>query len=617
MRALGTGREEAGRFVFVSEFGYGTVLDADRAVAGFEANNLHGEERAFFTAVAQTAERARARGETWSDGNWVGEAGRVQADAAEDMVEALRSNPALDGLCYTQWQAVSREPSAGLLGPWGEDRPARFAMRRSLRPLMVAVLPRTGSVAAGHAVVCDVAVVNDTGVPVAGRLVVSFSSPDGTTDQTFPSEWPVGVTLVTTQVETGQAGRIEITARLQRGDEVLDESSRRTLRIVGPPDPEAERPRVWVPGADPSATAFVQRRRLRLVTDPLTEAFDVVLVARPGDLDRLSLDEQLAAWHHVWQGGAAVVLTGDPVASRRQRMLGLRRGVQAVAALPVPVVLRPATGHFLGAFHVVHEEGADRWTPQGGDGGGVRLLGRGDEVLSPVAMVVGQGPAGVDASMITIGFMGERLGRPVTSLPFGQGRVHVVGVPLLDPVSGTDAGTVDARRDAVLAGLVERARREPLVPRQAWRPLPPEDRDELTRGLLRVRRLVELGNRYSPFTGSAVRSTGVPEAMAAVLDVKNRALTALMEGRPDEARTLLSGLLDSAWSPDLEAFLTAEEAVLGPLEALVEGDLAGGLDRAHRVHELWARAMAAQFGGDSAGAMAWLEEAERALAGDR
>ena len=139
--------EPEGGLVFVSECGYGTLLDTEAALKPFTERGAMSNERIQFASWAAFARRARqplpgAEGLAWWQRDWTEQAAQVQANATEDLIDVLRANPAVDLLCSTQWQAASEESSAGLLGPWGEERPALQSARAALAPLRVVDAPR-------------------------------------------------------------------------------------------------------------------------------------------------------------------------------------------------------------------------------------------------------------------------------------------------------------------------------------------------------------------------------------------------------------------------------------------------------------------------------------------
>jgi hypothetical protein len=453
---------------------------------------------------------------------------------------------------------------------------------------------------------------------VTGELHIGAVALEGeVASVTVPARrYDPGVTTLTTTLpgEALPVGGVGITARLVSGGVVLDEATPRPLAIRPRPPAGRTSPRVWVVGGDSEGLAYLRRRHLPAVTSP-SDPFDVALVVHPERMTTsVPLDERLAVWHHVRQGGEALVLLEDPTASHRQRILGSRRGVQTLAALPVPVLLRGAGGHWMGVFHLVNSAaGGDTWWSRTDDeiDGVIRMLGRGDEVVAPVAMVDGSLPAGGAATMMTLGHMGRRLGFPVVTYPYGAGRLHLVGVPLLKSVDGKPDSRRDALLDTLLTAVADAGRIEP------WTPLPPALAARVQTALLRLSRLAGAGDRFSPFTGTSLHNSSLPEAAAVALAAKNAALARLLDGDVTTGALELERLADRLWSADWEAWLDREDEVLTGLEALVTGPTgAGDLMRAQPVAEGWAQAIRLQFGGDTAGALERLDRAKERLNND-
>ncbi|MHC4844522.1 MAG: glycoside hydrolase family 2 protein [Planctomycetota bacterium] len=597
--------------VFVSEFGYGTLLDAEQALAGFTARGMElGDEAVKFRSYANLARRLADRGEPGGDPARRAQADLNQADAAEDMIEALRCNPDVDLLCYTQWRAASAESSAGLLAPWGEARPARERVRHALRPLLVVVQPEHPSVETGEAPRCRLVVVNDTGAPVSGelRLRTELHPPDGL-QVAVASDWmgaptfPEGVTTRTLELPVQErAGELRVQASLERPDDSLAVSTQRVVQVVAPPELTPGLGAVWAPGADARARAFLRHAGFRVVRGP-DEPFAAALIARPEHLaEELTVDERLALWNLVWQGGAAVVLAISPGEGEQEEMLGGSRGIRTLTGLPVAPAIGAAPGNFMGRLHLARPEAGTDWTP----------LGRGDEVLSPRAMFVGPLPPGSEQRMITLGHLGNRIGAPEIVLPFGRGRFHLIGVPLLDIVGDR----VDPRRDARLAHAVRgalqwSARNLPDGERVTPDPLLASDAAALDLGLELIDRVIALGDRASPIT-SAGQGTEprLPPGPAAALALRNRAIEALLDGRREDCFTTLRTAVEQVWTEDLQRFLALEAVVLDQLAVRVDAETDEGWDLAYDAVEMWARAIALWYAGDAETALDWLGRAE-------
>ncbi|MCB9897609.1 MAG: hypothetical protein H6825_06380 [Planctomycetes bacterium] len=653
MRTLGDG--DAGP-TFVSEYGYGTLLDVDTIGPDFEDVPVFDPERKLLEAFVETARRVRASGADWSGGKgWVAEAQRLQADAAVDMTEALRANPRLDLLCWTQWQAVSHESSSGLLSPGGRPRPALAALRDALAPLRVEVFADHASARPGEEIGVDVVVVNDTGEGFDAALELRVEGGERTGRVRDPARpgmllagpLPTGVTSVSARVRVDEGGALGLTARLVRPRAEVVVSRPALLPVLAARASGAESASVTLAllEDDPAARAFARRVGLRFVEDVDADAFadpsSVVLLSHPHELlAELAFGERVALWSKVRAGGTVIALVDGPRGAVA-RLFGGARGVQTLDGLPLPLHVASAAGNFMGRIYPVLEgtpaDGAlrdDRWLfDAGGDAGGprpeevpagrppltgwaTRLLDRFDGTLTPRAMLVEPLPDGTRPAMLALGHAGDRLGVPVAAVPYGAGRIVFVGVPLLDPVLSAH----DARRDGALLQLVldGAARAREVVPVDAARAafvrprLSALDEAALDRTIFELGRVVDVAERESIVAGARQERYDLPPEARAALDAQQAALVAWIEGRPDDGRAVLRAALERL-DAQSSSLLGLEQKVLDDLGRLVARGARADLDRAYSALEAWVSGLAFWSAGDLETAFDWLGRAELAL----
>lgn len=614
--------------VFVSEFGFGGPVEVEHVAEGFQALPFHMMERRGFNTMAGVHARARESGEAWSSEGWLEAGQRAQADAAVAMTEALRVNPSLDLLCYTQWNAVSHEASAGLVSPWGRERPALAELRDAFRDPLLTLLPNRSSARPGEVVTVEVAVVRDDPEALDLELVLHAEG----------ARW--------INAELQDVERLERDLHIERGVTIqalglrLDErvgevrlwgslvdatgAERESSRIVSlPVVAEAAVPRethagslsVHVPDGDPRALAFARRHGLPVLDleAALADPACVVLLSRPAALARaVSWNARMAVWAKVHAGGAALLLVDGPTGGVRT-LLGGARGVQTLAQLPVELHLAAAAGNFQGRLHLARgldsPSGLDQPVfeddPRGGD---VRTLGEQDASLSPEAMLVDPVPPGTAAAWITLGHAGDRIGSPVARVPFGQGAFVVAGLPLLEPV----LGEVDARRETLLLELLRAAAEStrPEAGPPAWTDLPDLHAATLEYGMELVGRVAGLAERFSVVRGGRVNTYALPEEVGAALALQHRAVEAFLAGRTGEGRQLMLEALSAVWGEQVAAFLALEESVLGLLDERIESGRRDQLDEAYEMLEAWTFGMAHWFAGERQTALDWLGRAE-------
>jgi len=599
--------EPGGGLVFVSEFGHGTLLDTEAALKPFTERGAMTNERIDFASWAGLARRSRQPAEgaepAWWQRDWTAEATQVQADAAEDLIDVLRANPAIDLLCYTQWQAASEESSAGLLAPWGEPRAALRSARHALEPLRAVLVPARPSYRPADPLGGDVVVINDTGLAVsdASARVEGLGGPGASGRLPSPA-WNPGVSRLELPPLTpgSEPGVVTLMAscrgRSAAGVDHDIRSAPRSVRLAGPVEGLGANQQAWSLEGEPESEALRRWGFGRAALDELGAGRPVVaLVGDSGGLRaRIPLADWLRLWAGVHRGGAAVVVVPGPAESEVERSLGLLRGVRTYTALPLPASVASAPGHFMARVHAVRE------------GDSARLLGRGDEAFSPEGMLVDP-PAGSDERMVTLGWLGNRLGAPDVVLPFGRGTIRVIGLPLLRPIHGV----LDPARDETLAKAVSEAARA-AVDRsggEAATPWTPPAAAELARlevALDRLDRLVALGDRQSPFTSAEPR---LPAPISAALAARAAALEALFAGDAAGGVEALEAAVAPLWSEAAERFLDREEAVLsGWSERVAAGGVTsweGGFD----VRQAWVAAVADWFAGRADAAQAGIDRA--------
>lgn len=651
---------------FASEYGFGTLLDAASARNGFAERRLRDAEWGLFSGQARAVDEHLSSGEGWTLEGWLPESLELQAAAAIELTEALRANPAVDLLCYTQWQAVSRESSAGLLEPWGQQRPALHALRHALRPLMTLLVPARPSVLQGDVSRPRVAVVVESGHSLQAELLLELQgahSPQGAGDVVSlgSQRWPEGVTWVEgPELRFDTPGAAHLTPLL-RAEGVLLERGRKVTVAVLPPAPPVRAIislGAGVDGADRShavslfdptgseiVSAFAARQGfgLRPSLAGAGAVDTVILLAAPRRLaDQVSWDERVQLWQHVDAGGSALVLMPDPAATEFGQMLAGNRGRLHLVDVPLNLEVAAAAGNFMGRVYPLLEAESRIHPgvrtpafgpPHGGmpglsarpvvhpghpdpePGVSVRLLSADEGDLTPVAMLTGELPEGSRALMLAVGPLGQRLGVPVAMVPFGRGTITFVGLPLLESIDGQ----TDARRDAVLAHLLLEVasetswrldqQSEPFAPQQLV-PFPEGERLAATGAEASIRQVVALADRFSALHGG---SLPMPAAPALALDELSAAMSDLCRGNRGRGRQHLLSAFAAVWNAETAAFLGLERSVLVDVAELRRRHDDLDLRLAHEAIDLWEQGVSQWFTGDRETAFAWLGRAELLL----
>lgn len=654
---------------FVSEYGFGALVDATTAWEGFKDRGLRTDEARLFAGQAGGIARALESAEGWTTDGWVSSSRGLQASAALEMTETLRGNPALDLLCYTQWQAVSSESSAGLIEPWGARRPALDAMRHALRPLMARVVPGRRSGLSGELLGAELVVVNDTGAPWPAAARVECTGAEradggGTAVELAERPWPVGVSRVPLPgLRLGEAGTARLRPLLLSAGSVVEAGSearvavlplrppRRTLtrlEVAGEGDPSADAAhevevQLFDVAGDPVVADFARRQGFALAAAPANtdDSRVVAVVGRPEQLAQdVALPARLALWRHVHGGGTALVFLPDPSQSAFGKLMAGARGRRALVDVPVDVEVAAAGGNFMGRVYPLLEargEGGVRapafatsdegmpgldtrpvvhpGRPDPSPRPQVRLLSPDESTLTPVAMLAGELPPGTRPLMLAVGPLGNRIGVPVASVPLGAGALVFVGLPLLEPVSGRP----DASRDAVLAHLVLEAAAE-----GDWRastgPSPEDpgpalvidllEQAAMEDGMSAVRRLSALADRFSVVHGAESLRPLVAAGSTAEM---HQGLLALALGLHHPGRQHLLDAYRLAHTDDIAGFLALEGRVMDGIAHLRRSSDEADLLLAHEATASWERGVSEWFTGEHEVALAWMGRADLAL----
>jgi hypothetical protein len=650
---------------FVSEYGFGALVDATTAWEGFAERGLRTDEARLFAGQAGGIARALESAEGWTTDGWVAASRGLQASAALEMTETLRSNPALDLLCYTQWQAVSSESSAGLLEPWGSRRPALDAVRHALRPLLVRVVPGRRSGLAGETLSAELVVVNDTGAPWPAAARVECTGAEraeggGAVVELDERPWPVGVSRVTLPgLRLGEAGTARLRPLLLSAGSVVEAGSearvavlplRPPLRTLARLDDSAEGDggqevavQLFDVADDPAVADFARRQGFGLADAP--ESTDdtrvLAVVGRPERLAQdVALPARLALWRHVLGGGTALVFLPDPSQSTFGKLMAGARGRRALVDVPVDVEVAAAGGNFMGRVYPLLEarcEGGVRapafatsdvgmpglesrpvvhpGRPDPSPRPQVRLLSPDESTLTPVAMLAGDLPPGTRPLMLAVGPLGNRIGVPVASVPLGAGSLVFVGLPLLEPVSGRP----DASRDAVLAHLVLEAAAEgdwrantgppPADPEPAL-VIDPLEQAAMEDGMSAVRRLSALADRFSVVHGAESLRPLVAAGSTAEM---HQGLLALAHGLHHPGRQHLLDAYRLAHTDDIAGFLALEGRVMDGIAHLRRSSDEADLLLAHEATASWEQGVSEWFTGAHEVALAWMGRADLAL----
>ncbi|MCE9614917.1 MAG: hypothetical protein K8T26_11610 [Lentisphaerae bacterium] len=318
---------------FLSEFGYGGVMDYARALRQYRVRD--GQDARQYAEFARAlADGFRARGlarEFGSLARLTAQANTVQAEGNKRQTEAIRLNRLVTGYVLTQLNDVGWESSAGITDVWREPKPAYAAMQQANRAIIGVVRPDARHLHPGQSVRARAWVVTDWPLG-ACQVRLAWRAPDGRL--LGRAELPAlggGRVRATRSAVLGQAGapgRYHLCLQVVAGGRVRYES--REAMYVLPTAMAFEVPRAGV----------TTLGRWRVVRDPATL--------------------EVTDWRRLiraTRAGASVLITGltpdvlEPLVAAR--------------VLPWPLKAVQGMGAFVGQFHYLRKVPEFRGLPVG------------------------------------------------------------------------------------------------------------------------------------------------------------------------------------------------------------------------------------------------------------
>lgn len=175
IRAYGDLRTKPGCLNLISEYGHGGLSDFEKMLPKFK-----NKDAADFREYTELLARALAffdraqMGEIFANFSAMVEAGQeIQANAALVHTKELRSNEALAGFIYTQYQDAGYECSAGVVDIWNRPKKVHAALREAFADVALLFSGPRHSCFVGDEIDFDVCTVNDSGKDLTGELEIS------------------------------------------------------------------------------------------------------------------------------------------------------------------------------------------------------------------------------------------------------------------------------------------------------------------------------------------------------------------------------------------------------------------------------------------------------------
>jgi hypothetical protein len=224
---------EADQATLISEVGYGGAPDlADNVRRYLEHGNPKAPDYRFHVRLLDSLNElmdTHGLREVFPDATALCLATQeLQANGNKLQLEALRTNPKVDGYCLHAYTAGDWVVGAGVLDMWRQPKLLYRACTEVQTPVYLAIHAEPQNVYAYKGTTLTVTVVND-GAAMEADLAVSVQDASGQTRPLFNQ--PVGVDAGITKVvehkldTTGQSGELTVTASLTKGDTMIASNS--------------------------------------------------------------------------------------------------------------------------------------------------------------------------------------------------------------------------------------------------------------------------------------------------------------------------------------------------------------------------------------------------------
>lgn len=105
--------------------------------------------------------------------------GRKAYESWRNYLENIRLGDSVDVACISGWESTAIENHSGIVDNLRYFKADPALLSQSLRPVMAIAKPRALAYAAGEAAELDLYLLNDTGEPATGEIVLSLVAPDG------------------------------------------------------------------------------------------------------------------------------------------------------------------------------------------------------------------------------------------------------------------------------------------------------------------------------------------------------------------------------------------------------------------------------------------------------
>ncbi|MGR4865095.1 sugar-binding domain-containing protein [Caulobacter sp. LARHSG274] len=176
--------------------------------------------------------------------------GRKAYEAWREYLENIRIGDAVDIACVSGWESTAIENHSGIVDNLRGFKADPDLMSQSLRPVLVIAKARARAYAVDDSAELDLWLLNDTGKPVTGEMVLALVGPDGAVETlgrwAVPAQSPDTFSyLVAQAVRTPPLARAGLNRiRVTLGEVVSD----REIWVTGPAGKPAQTRRIGVSG---------------------------------------------------------------------------------------------------------------------------------------------------------------------------------------------------------------------------------------------------------------------------------------------------------------------------------------------------------------------------------
>jgi len=173
-----------GRLNFVTEFGFGGLLDLEETLKIYKKRNLTQLQDYYplefvYTTVQEGIEKYGLVELFRTIKTFCFACQEIQATENARIIEALRANENVSGYCLTQFQDTSIEMGAGVVDYFYQPKKIFYELSAVQKDLVLVITTNKETYCAGEKINCEIILINELGIQQNGRFIITAYREDG------------------------------------------------------------------------------------------------------------------------------------------------------------------------------------------------------------------------------------------------------------------------------------------------------------------------------------------------------------------------------------------------------------------------------------------------------